>query len=142
MISCTEFIYTYNELFKYILERHGRSALENLWKEISDKFLSELDRKVREKGLKGMHEYWSRTLTEEDAVFELELTPDRFEIRMKKCPSVYRAIRSPGGYCREYCEHCPALYCPLIEKYGFDTDCQILDREKGICRLTVAKKVR
>jgi len=39
MISCTEFILAYNELFKFLEERHGKEAVIDFWKGISDNFL-------------------------------------------------------------------------------------------------------
>ena len=57
MISCTEFILAYNELFAFIEERHGRQELIRFWEELADEFLHNLRDLVAERGLAGMHEY-------------------------------------------------------------------------------------
>lgn len=36
MISCTEFIYAYSELFRYIEEREGFQGVQEYWERISD----------------------------------------------------------------------------------------------------------
>ncbi len=134
MISCTEFIYCYNLLFSFLDERHGYDVIKELWAGISDGFLENLDALIKEKGTFGMKEYWSRTLVEEDAVFEMKADENSFEVFMRECPSVKRAQSGPVPYYPHYCDHCPALYVPLIEKYGFEAEYEIIDREKGICR--------
>ena len=53
---------------------------------------------------------------------------------MKKSPSLKRAMQGPVPYYPRYCDHCPALYVPIIEKYGFEVEFDIIDREKGVCR--------
>ena len=40
---------------------------------------------------------------------------------------------------RDYCGHCPALYTPVIEKYGFVVDYYLINPAKGECRLHVRK---
>ncbi|MBC7319859.1 hypothetical protein H5T89_04370 [bacterium] len=140
MISCTEFILAYNELFSFLEEEYGRQAVIEFWKYISDRFLSNLDRLVREKGIEGMKEYWTHTLTEEGADYEMRVTPSEFEIYMKQCPSVNTLNRSGVRKYPNYCDHCNILYRIIIEKYGFSYDYEFLDRDKGICRLIVRKK--
>ena len=136
MISCTEFIYCYNLLFSFLEERHGYEVVQEMWGGIREEFLGNLDALVKEKGTLGMKEYWSHTLVEEDAVFEMDADENHFEIRMKECPSVKRAMQGPVPYYPRYCDHCPALYVPILESYGFDVEYEIIDREKGICRFS------
>lgn len=140
MISCTEFILAYNELFLFLEEEFGRQAVIEFWKYISDNFLLNLDRLVREKGIEGMKEYWTHTLTEEKADYEMKVTPNEFEIFMKQCPSVNILNKSGVRKYPNYCDHCNVIYRIIIEKYGFSYDYEFLDREKGICRLIVRKK--
>lgn len=140
MISCTEFILAYNELFSFLEEEYGREAVIKFWEYISDRFLFNLDRLVREKGIEGMKEYWTHTLTEEGADYEMKVTPTEFEIFMKRCPSVNTLNRSNVKKYTNYCDHCNILYRRIIEKYGFLYDYEFLDRDKGICRLIVRKK--
>ncbi|MCC6695216.1 MAG: hypothetical protein IT365_06265, partial [Candidatus Hydrogenedentes bacterium] len=65
MISCTEFIWVYSELFRYLDERGGKDEVFAFWKGISDNFLGNLREYIRTEGLKGMHKYWTHTLGEE-----------------------------------------------------------------------------
>lgn len=121
-------------------ERYGKQAVTEFWEYISDKFLTNLDRLVREKGIEGMREYWTHTLTEEGADYEMKVTPNEFEIFMKQCPSVDILNKSGVKKYQNYCDHCDLLYRRVIEKYGFTYNYEFLDREKGICRLTVKIK--
>lgn len=137
MISCTEFILAYNELFKFLHKKYGKKAVIEFWEYISDKFLTNLDFLVKEKGIAGMEEYWTHTLTEEGADYQMHAGPDHFEISMKKCPSVGILNKSKVEKYPDYCEHCEILYKRVIEKYGFEYKIKYIDKEKGICRLSV-----
>ena len=46
MISCTEFIPAYNELFKFIEEREDKEAVIDFWNYLSDTFLTNLKNHV------------------------------------------------------------------------------------------------
>jgi predicted ArsR family transcriptional regulator len=139
MISCTEFIPAYNELFAFIEERHGRQELIRFWEELADEFLHNLRDLVAEKGLAGMHEYWTHTLTEEGADQTMTLSEDEFRIEMHKCPSV--AILRQSKHITpfpDYCEHCKVLYRRVIEPFGFKCEVQVHD--EGQCTLRVTKR--
>lgn len=138
MISCTEFVLAYSELFTFLHERHGKSAVICLWEEIADKFLDDLRELVRLKGLEGMHEYWSRTLGEEGGEYSLLLADDEFRIEMKACPSVatLRKNEHIEPY-PEYCQHCSVLYRRVIEPYGYKCNVAVHDPQAGKCTLTV-----
>lgn len=141
MISCTEFIMAYNELFKFLEEGHGKQAVTDFWVGISDKFLRNLRELVAKKGVQGMKEYWIHTLTEEGAKYKMSATEDEFAIDMYGCPSVgiLRWNRHIKQY-PDYCKHCDILYRRVIEKYGFTYDYEYIDENLGRCRLTVRKK--
>ena len=69
MISCTEFIPSYSELFKYIDNHYGYSEVQKFWT-----YLFKPDGKgiplinfLKEDGLNGAFAYWSGTLKEEAA---------------------------------------------------------------------------
>ena len=139
MISCTEFILAYNELFAFIEERHGRQELIRFWEELADEFLHNLRDLVAERGLAGMHEYWTHTLTEEGADQTMTLSEDDFRIDMHKCPSV--AILRQNKHITpfpDYCEHCAVLYRRVIEPFGFR--CEVQVHEEGRCTLRVTKR--
>ena len=142
MISCTETILSYNELFSFLHEKYGEQAVLRFWEAVSDRFLRNLRELVREKGVQGMLEYWGRTLPEEGAAHEITVKDDDFfRIEIFKCPSVgvVRRNRHIKKY-PDYCRHCDALYRRIIEDYGFSYKIEYLDEEKGVCRITVRKK--
>lgn len=138
MISCTEFIPAYSELFAFIEERHGKAALIRFWEGLTDEFLWNLRDLVAEKGLAGMHEYWTHTLGEEGGEYELSLADDEFRIEIRRCPSVaiLRASRHLKPY-PDYCEHCKVLYKRVIEPFGFEVETTVHDAEQGRCTLVV-----
>ena len=139
MISCTEFILAYNELFKLLEERGGREDLERFWERVSDEYLGNLDRLVAQKGIAGMAEYWGHTLTEKAADAEMRADEDRFVLEIYKCPSIDLLNSSGVEKCFCYCAHCDTLYKRVIEKYGFEYKLYIIDPEKGRCRIEVRK---
>lgn len=141
MISCTEFITAYSELFCFIEERHGRAALVRFWEELADEFLHNLRDLVAEKGLAGMHEYWTHTLTEEGAEHTLTLTEEEFSIDMRRCPSV--AVLRANTHLKthpNYCEHCQVLYKRVIEPFGYRFRLDVHDPTAGRCTLRVTSK--
>ncbi|MCM8807816.1 MAG: hypothetical protein NC926_07765 [Candidatus Omnitrophica bacterium] len=140
MISCTEFILAYNELFKFLHENFGKEAVVDFWIYISDKFLNNLDKLVKEKGIAGMAEYWTHTLTEEKAEYVMDVRENRFSIYMKKCPSVSIMNKRKVKKYKHYCEHCDILYRRIIEKYGFSYKIKFIDKNKGKCFVMIRKR--
>src|SRR5688572_16920822 len=113
MIPCTDFIPAYSELFKYLEEQSGPEAVEDFWNYISDNFLGNLRDLVAANGLRGCWMYWSHTLNEEAADFNMELDEERgvFTINMLRCPSMGRLKETIHiePY-HDYCRHCDVLY--------------------------------
>ena len=138
MISCTEFIMAYSELFAFLEKRHGKETLVRFWEGLSDEFLRNLRDLVAEKGLAGMHEYWTHTLTEGGAEHTVTLADDEFRIEMRRCPSIAILRRSPHlkPYA-DYCEHCTVLYSRVIEPFGFKCKVEVHDPVRGRCTLRV-----
>ena len=90
MISCTEFIPLYSELFKYIEEKDGHEAVVKYWEHISDTYVAGiLGKIVAEKGMAGCWEYWSKALNEEAANFVMTYDEEKqeFTTDMRYCPS-------------------------------------------------------
>ena len=137
MIPSRDFFGVYCATFKYIDDTYGREALEKYWAEyVADQFLDHLERLVAAKGLKGMHEYWSHALAEEDAQFRLELSDDYFRIYLGECPAL-RWLRTHGRLIfDDYCAHCPALYSRIMARHGYRWE-QEIDAEAGRCVVTV-----
>ena len=140
MISANEFILFYSEIFKYLDKNFGKKDVEKLWEGIKNTYCQKIDAIIKEKGLKGMYEYWSKTLEEEGGKYHLTLTDDEFIIDMHYCPSMGKLLKTHIDPYVDYCGHCPALYNETIEKYGFTADYYIINRDKGECRLHVHKK--
>ena len=140
MISCTEFIWVYNELFRFLEERCGEQKVIEFWKGISDNFLGNLRDYIRKEGLQGMMHYWTHTLGEEGGCHHLSLYDDMFVLDMHDCPSA-KIIHTSGRVVPydKYCEHCRWLYPPLIREFGYEVDYDIISCEKGRCRITVRK---
>ena len=143
MISCTEFIPAYSELFKYLHDRGGKEAVVRFWESLSDDFLTNLRDLVAEKGLAGCFEYWSHTLSEEAANFKMTLDEQNevFMLEMRKCPSKSRLIESKHlkPY-HAYCEHCDLLYRRVLEPLGFEYNVDLSNCDKASCKLVIKRK--
>ena len=137
MISANEFILVYNEVFRELDNRFGPEGTADLWKYFSDNFCQKLEGHVKKDGLKGMYDYWNGTLGEEGGRYTITQRDDEFIIDMHYCPSVGKLLNTHVEPYHNYCGHCPALYKPVIERYGFLVDYYIIDPKKGACRIHV-----
>jgi len=144
MISCTEFIPAYNELFKFIEQKEDKKAVTDFWNYLSDAFLTNLKDNVVKHGIRGCWIYWSKTLKEEAADFSMELDEEagEFSITMHHCPSKGRLLKEkhvkPYLY---YCEHCDVLYRQVLEPLGYKYELDRSQTDQARCRLTVKSKV-
>ena len=143
MISCTEFIPAYSELFKFIDQRDGRQAVYDYWTAIFDPANSPLNACLDRSGIKGCYEYWSHTLNEEAADFTMTLDEDEgyFLSVMRKCPSKGKLLKL--DYMEpypEYCHHCFALYAPVLEKYGMEYHMDLSRENEAYCVETIRLK--
>lgn len=123
MISCTEFIPAYSELFKFLHEKDGEQAINDFWNYLSDNFLGNLKDLVTEHGIRGCWLYWKHTLNEEAADFTMTLDEDKgvFSIDMHYCPSKGRLLEFKHIKPYEnYCGHCQVLYKRVLEPLGFE----------------------
>lgn len=140
MISANELILVYNELFKEIEERFGWEKVQDLWEYFRNEYCKVLEDYVKDKGLKGMFEYWSMVFEEEGGLYCLTLSDDEFILDVHYCPSVGKLINTKVDLYDKYCQHCPALYNPVIRKYGYDIDWYLINPKRGECRAHVWKK--
>lgn len=134
MISCVDFIPAYSILFDFIEEKEGYEGVKKYWQHISDSYVDDsLGAHVTRDGLYGCWKYWSHALNEEAADFVMRYEPEEgyFEIDMRMCPSKGRllGLEHMKPY-DKYCEHCEALYKPVLNRHGLDykydtsrTDC-------------------
>lgn len=143
MISCTEFIPAYSELFAYLEARGGKQGVVAYWEYISDNFLGNLRELVKAHGLRGCWEYWSHTLNEEAADFTMELDEQagEFRIDMHACPSkgLLNRLEHMEPYA-DYCGHCDVLYRRVLEPLGFECRTDMSRVDQARCRLTVRRR--
>lgn len=126
MISCTEFIPLYSELFKYLEDLGGHDEVLRYWEYISDTYVADLlGKEVAGKGLRGCWNYWAKSLNEEacDFCMELDEQAGTFSIDMRYCPSrgMLNALTYMEPY-YDYCGHCAILYARQLEKFGIVSD--------------------
>jgi len=140
MISANESVLFSNELFKYLDNNFGKKEVEKLWEGLKNTYARKIENLVKEKGLKAMHEYWSKILAEQGGRYNLILTDDEFIIDMHYCPSIGKLLNTHVEPYKDYCGHCPALYVDILEKCGFKADHYVIDRGKGECRFHARKK--
>jgi hypothetical protein len=142
LISCTEFIPAYSELFKYIEGKGGKKAVNNFWEYLSDNYLTNLHDLVEKLGIVGCWEYWSKTLTEEasDFLMELDENHQEFKIEMYHCPSKGRLLESKNlePY-HDYCKHCDVLYARVLKPLGFDCITDLSEADKAKCSFHIKK---
>ena len=143
MISCTEFIPAYNELFKFLDQKGGKTAVIDFWEYFSDTFFFFLRDLVLENGLRGCCLYWEKTLREEAADFTMELDEEagEFSITLHHCSSKGRllAYEHIEPY-PDYCEHCDVMYRRVLEPLGFEYELDRSQTDRARCRLVVKKK--
>jgi len=144
MISCTEFILAYSELFKFLEDRGGEEEVVRFWEYISDNFLTNLREYAEKEGLAGCFKYWSHTLNEEAADFTMVLDEDEgvFTIQMHHCPSMGKLLetRHIEPY-RNYCRHCQVLYSRILEPLGYSYELDLSRAStEATCSLRMTKR--
>ncbi|MEI6165806.1 MAG: hypothetical protein WCS52_01285 [bacterium] len=144
MISCTEFIPAYSQLFKTLDRLGGKTAVETFWRYLSANFLTNLRDLVVAHGIRGCWLYWSRTLSEEAADFTMDLDEEAgtFSITMHKCPSKGRLLE--WGHIEpypDYCRHCDLLYREVLEPLGYSFKIDLSQCDQARCRATVQRVV-
>lgn len=137
MISCTEFIPLYSELFKYLEDLGGHDEVVRYWEYISDTYVADLlGKEVAGKGIRGCWDYWAKSLNEEACDFRMEMDEKEgtFSIDMRYCPSRGRLneYKHIEPY-YDYCGHCAILYSRQLKKYG------IVNEEFDMSKISEAK---
>lgn len=122
MLSCTEFIPLYSELFRYIEDKAGHDAVVRYWKYVSKVYVEpRLGKLAEEKGIAACWEYWSKSLNEEAADFTMTYDEEKkvYDFQMHYCPSkgLLLNLKHMEPY-HDYCGHCAVLYAPVLAKYG------------------------
>ena len=144
MISCTEFIPAYSELFTYLEDKHGAEEVDRFWK-----YLFVPDGKgipligfVEREGIAGCYSYWSGTLNEEAADFTMYLNEKRgfFFCKMHRCPSKGRLLELKDQIgitpYHNYCLHCDS-YRSAVEKVGLKYIYNFQGIENAACSILI-----
>ena len=138
MVSCTEFIPLYSELFKFLEKKNGKKEVIKYWEYVSDNYVQDLlGEEVAKNGLRGCFNYWGKSLNEENCDFTIIFDEDEqtFEIRMYGCPSrgMINKLSYTNPY-KDYCEHCSILYARVLEKYGISGGMNVKNSDYENCR--------
>jgi len=144
MISCTEFIPAYSELYKYLENLGGFDAVMDYWVYVSDVYVSErLGSLVKEKGIMGCWEYWNKALNEEAADFVMEIDEEAgvFSIDMRYCPSKGRLLEfTHMEPYHDYCGHCDVLYRRVLEPEGFVCNADMTQTGNAACSFKMTRR--
>lgn len=141
MISCTEFIPSYSELFCYLEENHGEEEVRKFWTylfEPTGKGIP-LINFARKNGLRGCWDYWEGTLTEEAAHVTKWISESGGWIYsiMHYCPSKGRLLELEKEIglkpYHNYCGHCD-YYRAALEEVGLTWVRNHMDTDKASCR--------
>jgi len=127
MISCTEFIPCYSELFTYLEEKKGREEVSKFWDYLFEPTGDgiPLVNFVKKEGIHGCWSYWTGTLNEEAADFTMYLNEKRgfFLNVMHHCPSKGRLLELKDSVgitpYHDYCLHCDK-YRDSVAKAGLE----------------------
>lgn len=143
MISCTDFIPAYSELFRYLEDNYGREEIDNYWRTMfKPGGGSPLVNFVTKEGIKGCFTYWKGTLNEEAAHFTMYLNEKRgfFKLVMHRCPSKGKLIdlRDQIGLVpyHDYCLHCDG-YRAAVEQVGLEYIYDFTDMDKAGCSILI-----
>ena len=145
MISCTEFIPAYSELFKFLEQKGGPQAVRAFWDYFAENLMGSFDLKslVKKHGIRGCWMYWNHTLNEEAADFTMELDEQagEFRIIMRYCPSKRRLIeyKHVEPY-HNYCGHCNTVYRSILEPLGYEYIFDDSKVDKAACVITIRCK--
>lgn len=144
MISCTEFIPAYSEIFSYLTRKYGRQEVDKFWT-----YLFEPDGKgiplvnfVEKEGIRGCYSYWAGSLNEEAADFSMYVNEKRgyFAIDMHRCPSKGRLLelKETDGVTPfpDYCLHCD-YYRHAVEKLGLKYIYNFTGMDKAACSILI-----
>ena len=144
MISCTEFIPAYSELFTYLEEHYGRDEVDRFWKYLftpDGKGIPLIDF-VKREGIRGCFSYWAGSLNEEAADFTMYLNEKRgfFLEVMHHCPSKGRLLRLQEEIgivpYHDYCLHCDS-YRSAVEAVGLKYIFNFQGIEKAACSMLI-----
>ena len=140
MISCTEFIPAYSELFSYLDKKYGRAEVDKFWEYLfapTGDGVPLINFLVKE-GIRGCYSYWAGTLNEEAADFTIYLNEKAgwYHSVMHHCPSKGRLLELEKELgitpYPDYCLHCDH-YRSAIEKAGLKYIYNFIGTDRAAC---------
>ena len=140
MISCTEFIPAYSELFSFLDENYGRAEVEKFWTYLfapTGKGIPLINFAKRD-GLRGCWDYWSGTLKEEaaDCTRYFNEKAGWIASEMHYCPSKGRLLELQKEIglkpYYDYCGHCD-YYRSALDMVGLKWVRNHLHVDKASC---------
>ena len=110
----------YNDTFKYLHSRFGKDAVLDIWHELTEVYGEVLDGYLTKYGpIEGAYIFWNSAFKNEGLDYEIKKGDDYLEITVHNCvPITWRKKRGLKDY-EHYCEHCDALYSPVLRKHGY-----------------------
>ena len=144
MISCTEFIPAYSELFSFLEDKYGREEVDRFWEYLFAPTGSgiPLINFILKEGIRGCYSYWSGTLNEEAADFTMYLNEKKgwYMLVMHHCPSKGRLIELKDELgitpYHDYCLHCDS-YRSAVEKIGLKYVFNCVESDKAACSILI-----
>lgn len=144
MISCTEFIPAYSELFHYLDETFGREEIDRYWATLfkPDGKGGTLITALLAEGIHGCWTHWTHSLNEEAADFAMYLNEKRgfFYNEMFWCPSKGKLLKLQDEIglkpYPDYCLHCDG-YRLAVEKAGLKYIYNFIGTDKAACSMLI-----
>jgi len=144
MISCTDFIPAYSELFSFLDKKEGWPGVKRYWDyRFNPKSANtRLGKALQKEGLRGCYTYWAGTLSEEAADFTLQLNEKAgwFRLVMHHCPSKGRLLECRKEFGLQpypnYCLHCDC-YRYAIEQSGLNYIYDFTGADQAACSILV-----
>ena len=130
MIPSDHFVRFYNEVFKFLDEQGG---LQDYYEEISRHQDNHCLVLFKEKGLRGVYEYYQRIYKEENCQGPLVLNEHEVILGMDRCPSLSKAIDNDAGACPKYCLHCPGWTSRIYRLAGLYQIFDLMELDKARC---------
>lgn len=152
MISCTEFIPLYSELFRYLEKAGGYEAVMDYWYFISENGIGNLQNtnslisfleRDKTDPMEGAWKYWQMSLTEEacDLIRVYDKEKGFIYSHMRHCPSrgMLNGLSHIEPY-HDYCQHCNVIYRPVLQRYGLDSRRDNTWVDNAECRSLIFRK--
>jgi len=136
MIPSDHFVRFYNEVFKYIVAK-GPEEIRKYYDRVSKNQEYHCLDLFREKGLRGMYEYWEHIRIEENCDMANHLEDDCYWFEFFSCPSLSKAVDNDAGACPQYCNHCPGWILPIMTKTGHYAVYNLISRTEPRCMMFV-----